>query len=272
MSSSKAIAPANYQAVLIDLQEKLGYDFEDISLLVLALSHRSYGCQKGRGGGNCLNRRLNGPYYKCCPQGKTLAGCDNQRLEFLGDAVLGLSISAILYEKFSGLKEGLLSRIRAGLVCEAALNKLALELNLGQALLLGPGEKAGGGQYKPSILADALEAVIGAIFLEAGFEKARAVVAGLWATHLERTDLKDSLADYKTRLQEITQELAGQVPQYRLIASEGPDHAKVFTVSVILDGRELGRASGHSKKDAEQKAAGQALADLRQTRKAANNG
>lgn len=215
------------------LAEKLNYSFENHNLLKTALLHRSYNNQK--------------------PKNSELA--DNQRLEFLGDTVLGLAMSTILYHKFPDIKEGLLSRIRAGLVCETTLSEVALTLGLGELLFLGPGEESGGGRLKPSLLADALEAILGAVFLDKNFEAAQLMVRKLWAPYLDNPELKDSWTDYKTKLQEKTQEERGLAPNYKLVSAEGPDHAKTFTVSAVLGTEELGRASGRSKKEAEQKAA-----------------
>ncbi|MEW5723209.1 MAG: ribonuclease III, partial [Thermodesulfobacteriota bacterium] len=195
------------------------------------------------------------------PQGPELE--DNQRFEFLGDAVLSLCVSALLFHRFTDLKEGELSRMRAGLVREAGLADMAREIGLCEALYLGRGEEATGGRDKNSILADALEALMAAVYLDGGFPAAMGVVERLWGDLIARSGRDDFLMDYKTRLQEETQAAFGQTPEYKLTGSQGPDHARVFEVTLELDGREISTGRGKSKKEAEQNAAKAALKALK---------
>ena len=211
------------------LEEKLGYSFRDLALLENALTHSS-----------CANES----------RGKLQS---NERLEFLGDSILGMVVAEHLYRNHPDLPEGELTRIRAALVCEESLVEVAAELNLGAYLRLGKGEEAGGGRHRPSIQADAVEAVLAAVYLDGGIGSARKIiqryilsreVAGLTVTR-----------DYKTALQELVQWESGQVLQYALVGEEGPDHAKRFFVEVHLNGTSIGQGEGHSKKEAEQMAA-----------------
>ncbi|MBQ9045739.1 MAG: ribonuclease III [Oscillospiraceae bacterium] len=220
------------------LEAKLGYAFRDRGLLENALMHSSY-----------ANERR-------------AAGCvSNERLEFLGDSVLGMVTAEKLYTLFPDLPEGKLSRMRAELVCEQSLHAVALGLGLGDYLLLGKGESHTGGRERPSILADAVEAIIAAMYLDGGLEVARAfiltkVLAGLDAGVMHH------VVDYKTELQERVQRKADQHLEYRLTGESGPDHNKRFTMAVLLNGAELGSGTGRSKKEAEQAAAKAALERL----------
>jgi len=187
---------------------------------------------------------------------------DNQRLEFLGDAVINLAISHLLMETFPEMKEGDLSKFRASMVSENGLYYIACKLKLGDYLFLGKGEERTNGRKKPSILTDALEALIGAIYLDGGFANAFKVTANLFSPLLKRKDLGNSINDFKTELQEYSQEAFQSTPEYRLEKETGPDHNKTFYVAVYLKGDLMGKGKGKSKKEAEQKAAKEALACL----------
>ena len=214
------------------LEARLGYTFQDRSLLQQALTHSSY-ANENRGGLS-----------------------SNERLEFLGDSILGMVTADHLYHAPPDLPEGDLTRTRAALVCEESLVEVADRLELGKFLRLGRGEAAGGGRERPSIRADAVEAVLAAVFLDGGLPEARKIVQRFI---LDREAEKAASRDFKTALQELVQRESGQVLAYRLIGQSGPDHAKVFTVEVDLNGKAVGRGTGHSKKEAEQMAARSAV-------------
>ncbi len=216
------------------LQRALGHRFRDPDLLRLALTHRSFANEKG-------------------------LGEQNERLEFLGDAVLGLVTASMLFEGYPEFPEGELSRRKSSLVSEVALANIAADVGLGETLRLGIGEDRSGGRSKPSLLSDALEAVFGAVYLDAGLPAARLVIRPLLEREMERTSDWDR-RDPKTKLQELVQANGFRVPRYRLIGEDGPDHAKTFTIECRLDGRKVGSGSGTSKKAAEQEAAKAALA------------
>lgn len=187
----------------------------------------------------------------------------NERLEFLGDAVLGLVIADLLFQRVPESTEGDLTRLRAALVNRRNLAKLAQGVGLGSSLRLGQGEKKSGGQRRESILADVLEAVIGACYLHAGFAATQAFVSSLFAEQLADLPEAESLKDPKTRLQELTQKRGMGLPAYELLTAEGPDHARTFTVKIILPGMEHElRGQGSSRRDAEQTAAATAIAWL----------
>lgn len=219
------------------LEQRLDYRFDDPDLLKTALTHRSYAFEQNVE--------------------------DNERLEFLGDAVLELTVSTLLHESRPKDREGQLTLTRAALVNESGLTEVARGINLGDHLLLGRGEAQSGGRSKPSILSNAMEAVLGAIFLDGGFEAALEVVRKLFESGLEQADKHDGLMqDGKTMLQEHCQKETKQAPEYVLIDSSGPDHERVFTVQAVLQGRILGTGSGSSKKEAEKSAARAALTEL----------
>ena len=183
------------------------------------------------------------------------AGTDsNERLEFLGDAVLGLVVTDHLFRTYPDLPEGELAKVRASLVNSEALAEVASGLRLGQALLLGKGEDASGGREKPSILADAMEAVIGAVYLDGGWDAADRLVMGLLDERIDEAAAGPGGQDYKTRLQELAAQRFEQLPRYE-VPDEGPDHAKRFFAVVSVGGREVGAGEGRSKKQAEQGAA-----------------
>jgi len=186
---------------------------------------------------------------------------DNERLEFLGDAVLALCVSEHLVRRYPGWPEGELTRVRAAVVCEPTLACRALSLGLGNRLRLGKGEASGGGKDKPSILSGAFEALVGAVYLEAGLERASRFVLEQLAPDIEAAVRGELHPDYKTRLQQLAQQ-AGRSLEYRVVAESGPDHQPRFTVQVRLDGEEAGEGKGRSKKEAEQAAACAALQRL----------
>lgn len=230
------------EAAILSLEAGLGYVFTDRSRLLTALCHRSY-VHQFREGGAVVE--------------------DNQRLEFLGDAVLSLCISTALFTRFPEGKEGNLSKMRAGLINESALAHIGRSIGLDRALLLGRGEEATGGRKKNSILADALEAVMAAIFLDGGQKAAMQVVTRLWGDLVACSSVKDLLKDYKTRLQEETQQHLALTPKYQLTDTVGPAHARNFEVSVTLGTIVVARGRGRSKKEAEQAAARAALEAIR---------
>lgn len=224
---------------MITLEEKLGYTFQDPSLLENALTHSSR-ANESRG-------KLH----------------SNERLEFLGDSILGLIVADHLYRSRPDLPEGDLTRIRAALVCEGSLVEVAKALDLGSYLRLGKGEEAGGGRHRPSIQADAVEAMLAAVYLDGGIGQVRKLVHSLiLEQEQERTNLG---RDYKTTLQELVQRESGQVLAYQLLGERGPDHAKTFSMEVCLNGQPIGSGEGRSKKEAEQAAAKAAVAKLEGT-------
>lgn len=216
------------------LEKNLGYTFKNKSLLSNALTHSSY-ANEVRGGVT-----------------------SNERLEFLGDSVLSIIVSEYLYSEFSKLPEGELTKLRASLVCEKSLCAFSRELEVGRFLRLGKGEDKGGGRERNSILADAFEAILAAMYLDGGIEVARKHVMRFILSELEHTD-DEVFKDYKTALQEIIQRNPEEAVSYILTAESGPDHDKRFTVEVHLNSNVIGVGSGKSKKQAEQMAAKQAL-------------
>jgi ribonuclease-3 len=226
-------------AAIERLLERLNYRFQDPSLLDEALTHKSY---------------LNEAPERSCR--------DNERLEFLGDAVLDLMISELFLARFPEAPEGTLSKLRAKTVSEAALGQVARRLDLGAALRLGRGEELTGGRDKPSLLADALEAVIAAVYLDGGLAAARHVALPAFAEVIDNLSRPEA-ADHKTELQEICQRDFGGLPAYRVLRESGPDHDKQFDVEIAIRGEVYGVGTGRSKKEAEQKAARSALEKLR---------
>lgn len=213
------------------LEARLGYTFRDRSLLENALMHSSYANE---------NRA----------RGYT----SNERLEFLGDSVLGMVTATRLYRLYPDMPEGKMSRLRAELVCEQALHGVACALHLGDYIRLGHGEERSGGRERPSILADAVEAVIAAMYLDGGLEPAQRFILAHILNGLAEGEIHH-VADYKTELQERVQRRAGQTLSYTVCAESGPDHNKTFTMAVLLNGSEIGRGTGRTKKEAEQSAA-----------------
>ena len=220
-----------------DLEAAIDYRFKDITLLQNALSHSSY-----------ANERWHDSLKS------------NERLEFLGDSILGMVTAEYLYRNFPDRPEGDLTRMRADMVCERALAVVAERIHLGEHLLLGHGEEAGGGRSRDSILADAVESVIAACFLDGGMDAARKFIDTFVLTEVPVRKLRN--ADYKTALQELVQQKKGQTLSYALVAESGPDHDKHFTVEVSLNGKVVGRGDGRSKKKAEQEAAKTAIENL----------
>lgn len=217
------------------LPDALGYAFNDSKLLTRALTHSSYAHEKGL------------KYDDC-----------NERLEFLGDATLELTISDDLFRSYPNLTEGELTKKRAAMVCEPSLACIARELSLGEYLLLGRGEEQSGGRDRDSLLSDALEAVFGAVLIDGGIAQAQEVILRLFAS-VSPEETGALTADHKTDLQEIIQKNSREPAVYMVVDESGPAHRKAFTVTVSHQGRELGTGQGHSKKEAEQNAAGAAI-------------
>lgn len=232
------------------LCQSLDYQFNRNELLVEALTHSSLISEIKRAK-SWDKRRL----------------VWNERLEFLGDSVLGLSISSALLAKPEGFPEGVLSKIRAALVSEASLAEHARRIELGEFLLLGSGEDKSGGRNKDSVLADALEAVFGAIYLDSGFEAAQAIILRLFEAKLSSKLSQLIQKDYKTRLQEFMQAMYKQTPEYKIADKHGPDHDSSFIVEVSFKDRLLGIGKGSSKKQASQDAAKKALSLLKEENK-----
>lgn len=230
---------------LKELEEKIDYRFRNPQLLRQALIHSSYANERH------LKKHS-----------------DNERLEFLGDAVLELTSSEFLYEKYPDYAEGQLTKLRASLVCEPTLAFCTQELNLGRFLYLGKGEDHSGGRKRKSILSDALEAVIGAIYLDGGFANAKEFVLKYILTDIEHKQL---FFDSKTILQEVVQAKGNYALEYKVVREAGPDHDKHFWVEVQMDETTIGAGEGHTKKAAEQEAAYQALLKIKQ-RSAQENG
>ncbi len=216
-----------------ELEQRIGYRFHKPELLTEALCHSSYANEK-RGALHC-----------------------NERLEFLGDSVLSIVVSNHLFRNCTHLPEGDLTKIRASLVCEQSLHGWAEKIGLGDFLLLGNGEEASGGRARPSILADAFEAVIAAMYLDGGMDAVTPYILGFLPEHFDRPSA--AFHDYKTVLQEVIQQNPEEHVEYVLTGEEGPDHAKIFTVEVRMNSNVIGTGKGRSKKLAEQNAAREAL-------------
>jgi ribonuclease III len=223
------------------LYEVLGYTFMDPALVLQAFRHSSY-----------VNEHV----------GAALE--DNERLEFLGDAVLDLAVSHLLMEKNQEANEGELSRFRSMVVDEAGLHDVATRLELGRYLLLGKGEDQSLGRQKPSILADVTEALIGAIYLDGGFDVTKKVIEKLFAPLLKKLETDDLVQDFKSLLQEFTQQAFKSLPKYRLTEETGPAHDKVFRIALAVNGIVLAEGKGKSKKEAEQHAAKEAFFRLKE--------
>jgi ribonuclease-3 len=221
---------------LAELENYLGYQFTDPTLLLQALIHRSYSFEQGRN-----------------------MAKDNETLEFLGDAVLDLTVGYVLFKMYPLMREGELTRLRSALVKESHLAIMARELDLGSHLLLGKGEDASRGREKPSILSCAFEAVMGAIFLDGGYEAATAVVDRFVVPWIKKRKETLRNADAKSLLQEMIQEKFNEGPVYVLEKAEGPDHDKIFTVSVCFRKIRMAQGRAKNKKEAEQKAAAEAI-------------
>lgn len=218
------------------LEDRLGYRFKNRALLEHALTHSSYANE----------HRSNGV-------------TSNERLEFLGDSVLGMIVAEHLYQTHPNMPEGELTRTRAALVCETSLYEVACSLDLGRCLFLGKGEASGGGRERPSILADAVEATFAAVYLDGGIDAVQPIIRK-FILDKEREKAVDR--DYKTALQELVQRRPGQSISYKLVQETGPDHARVFVMEVSVGGTAAGQGYGHTKKEAEQSAAKAALEKL----------
>ncbi len=222
-----------------ELQDRIGYQFQNLQLLERAVTHSSYAFETGEK-----------HHHLHC----------NERLEFLGDTVLSLLTSEYLYRRYPAISEGELTRMRSAMVCESALASYSEQIGLGEFLLFGKGESAGGGAKKPAILADAFEAILAAIYLDAAPNGIQAASAFLEPFQAKSADLlSPGRIDSKSLLQVFLQKDGDLPPDYRVVEESGPDHAKVFTVDVYLDSNRIGRGTGTSKRIAEQEAAADAL-------------
>jgi ribonuclease-3 len=228
------------------LERALGVRFRDPDLLKVSLTHRSFAFEQA-------------------------SGITNERLEFLGDAVLGLVVTDLAYRRFPHLAEGELAKLRAATVNMVTLAEIARALRLGEELLLGRGEELSGGRDKTSILADAMEAVLGAIYVDRGLGQASDVIERLFWPRMAAYARGEGGRDYKTGLQELAAQDIGSIPQYRVL-EEGPDHDKRFTATVFLGGEPYGSGRGRSKKEAEQEAAREAFDRLAEETLAAGEG
>ena len=226
-----------------ELEKRIQYRFEDRSYLERALTHSSY------------NREKNTKHK------------DNERLEFLGDAFLDAIVGAELFVRMNSVTEGTLTKTRALIVCEKALAEVAREFNLGKYILMGHGEAGTGGRNKDSILADAFEAIIGAICMDGGMEAVTKYIMGFMEERIESTKSNFRSLDCKTHLQEVIQKTSKVPLKYAIVDEHGPDHNKVFVAEVTHDGAVLGKGSGKSKKEAEQNAANDALERMNQAKK-----
>jgi ribonuclease-3 len=238
VADAQAGAPveAGATAPLERLDDALGVAFHDPGLREMALTHRSFAFERG-----------------------LLA--TNERLEFLGDSVLGLVVTDMAYREYPEMPEGALAKLRAAVVNMTALADVARSLGLGEVVLLGKGEEQSGGRDKSSILADALEAVFGAVYLDRGLEVATGLIEGLFRPRMQAYVRGEGDRDYKTILQELASQALRSMPEYRL-EERGPDHEKEFTATVHLGGEPMGTGTGRSKKEAEQRAAAQAFARM----------
>ena len=229
----------NYPKYRKHLCDRIGYSFKDDSLLLVALTHSSASNEE----------RSKGIESEC-----------NERLEFLGDSVLSLIVSEYLYEHYSHIDEGEMSRIRAAVVCERALAKYAKEIGLGDYLFLGHGEENNNGRERPSITADAFEALIAAVYLDSGtIDVLREILLPMIIKEIEQISDTSSFIDHKTELQQIVQQFTGEKLEYVLVGESGPDHSKVFEIEARLNSNVIGRGRASSKRKAEQLAAKEAL-------------
>jgi len=226
------------------LETSLNYIFKNRELLLEALTHRSY-----------------------CHESSDKAKKYNERIEFLGDAVLGLVITESLYQENANLEESLMSKFKSYLVSRKILAHLASEINIGEHLRIGKGEEMSGGRKKLSLLANTLEAIFGAVFLDSDYPTAKSVILLLYSPILKKVLEKGLLEDFKSELQEISQTFFGSLPEYRLIEETGDDHNKTFMYEVYLNGRKYGEGSGKNKKTAQTNAARKALKTLKDMEK-----
>ena len=221
-----------------NLEQSIGYTFKDKGLLQTALTHSSFANENRSSGIIC-----------------------NERLEFLGDSVLGMTVADYLYKNYPNLPEGDMTKLRAELVCEQSLFEVSKKLNLGNFVLLGKGEENSKGRMRPSILADAVEAILAAIYLDGGKANSDTFVNKFILSVLDSVE-KSGSTDYKTTLQELVQRKSGNQLLYKIVEESGPDHCKAFVSEVLLNGERIGIGSGKSKKEAEQDAAKTALKDI----------
>jgi len=221
------------------IEKAIGYSFKKTMFLKRALTHKSY-----------------------ANENKLPAEEQNERLEFLGDAVLELCVSELLMERHPQYSEGDLSKLRAAIVNEKQLANFARTFTLGESLYLGRGEEQTSGREKPSLLADAYEAVLGAIYLDRGFSKAASVIRKHYEQLLDAATTEEIYKDYKTELQEKSQSIFKSIPRYRLAGESGPDHDKTFEIELTIRNEVMGRGTGRSKKEAEQQAAREALGKI----------
>ncbi|UCB46348.1 MAG: ribonuclease III [Spirochaetota bacterium] len=238
MRKNKRKISQDRQRELTEFQNSLDIRFKKLEILDTALSHKSYV--------NEADEDLE----------------NYEKLEFLGDAFLGLVISDYLYNQRQYLKEGTLARIKSYVVSEHTLYKIGKKINIQRYLLLGKGEEKSGGRYRKALIGDAMEAVIGAYYLDAGFKKARRLVENLFSDEIEDVEENRHVKDYKSILQELTQKRYKVIPQYTIINVEGPDHKRKFFINVSIKKRTFGPGIGESKKQAEQHAASLALKEL----------
>ena len=229
---------------LEEFERKIAYTFSDKNLLILALTHSPYANETKKGSHE-----------------------NNERLEFLGDAVLDMVVSEYMYRHFPKMPEGELTKLRAAVVCEGSLAELSRKLGVGRCLLLGKGEESTGGRSRDSILADAFEAIIGAICMDGGMEAVTKYIMGFMEERIESTKSNFRSLDCKTHLQEVIQKTSKVPLKYAIVDEHGPDHNKVFVAEVTHDGAVLGKGSGKSKKEAEQNAANDALERMNQAKK-----
>jgi len=222
-----------------EFEKQIGYTFNNKNTLTLAFTHSSYANENRRGSHE-----------------------NNERLEFLGDAVLDMVVSEYMYRIFPEMPEGELTKLRAGVVCEASLAKLSRRLDIGIWLLLGKGEESTGGRNRDSILADAFEAVIGAICIDGGMETVTKYILSFMKEEIECTKESFRTMDCKTHLQEVIQKISKIPVSYTIVDEMGPDHDKIFVSEVYHEGAVLGRGQGKSKKEAEQSAANDALSKM----------
>jgi len=221
------------------LESTIDYVYKDKSNIMLALTHSSF-----------------------ANENKALKLNSNERLEFLGDAILNIAISEYIYKNYENLPEGEMTKMRASIVCEASLMRCSNAINLGKYLFLGKGEEVTGGRSRTSILSDAFEALIGSIYLDSGFENARLFIYASMREIIGGTENGDTFIDYKTQLQEKAQKISDQKIIYDILEEKGPDHNKFFVAQVSLGERVMGTGEGKSKKEAEQKAAAVALSKI----------
>lgn len=228
--------PVSYSKNIEILEKAIGYSFSDKGLLAEALTHRSF-------------------YH----ENRHAAFSYNERLEFLGDSVLGLVIVENIFSHPSKPAESVMAKIKSYLVRGEVLSEIANEISLGGYLRLGKGEEDTGGRRKKSILADAMEAVFGAVYLDSGYATTREIIIRLFRDRISGVIKSGQYHDYKTELQEMSQTLFGVLPEYRITGQEGDEHKKIYTVDVVISGEEFGKGIGRSKKEAETKAAGEAI-------------